>query len=300
MSKLTDTLKAVIEPLRYLIGRNSERIDDNKKRIDHMEANPASIQSDMAQSDAEAPDYIKNRIAHDDRSRKVIVDDDIEMHRYQDGYDWSTTDTRWIRTTADKLFSIEAECNGKVCSTVGKFVDDPDGDANKIIFIDFLFDESNWLHYICAYFFGNGEASFTYFGGGEMHVRVSEVEEVGETKAIPKQLISGVPRATDYVLGGVRVWNTIPEKEATSNNYESVYMATSGHLYTKRYSLPDTVLNLKAKPTSSDSGKIPMVQEDGSLGLGEALIVSSSTKGSKKKFRLTVDDNGLITAQEIA
>lgn len=63
--------------------------------------------------------------------------------------------------------------------------------------------------------------------------------------------------------------------------------------------LPSTVPVMPSAPTASDSGKIPMVQSDGSWGLVEALVINSSTAGSTKKFRLTVDDDGLITAQEI-
>lgn len=51
--------------------------------------------------------------------------------------------------------------------------------------------------------------------------------------------------------------------------------------------------------TASDSGKILRVSSTGEWEAEEGMILNSSTAGSTKKFKITVDDTGAISATEV-
>ena len=51
--------------------------------------------------------------------------------------------------------------------------------------------------------------------------------------------------------------------------------------------------------TASDSGKFLRVSESGAWEAEEGIILNSSTAGSTKKFKITVDDAGVISATEV-
>lgn len=71
---------------------------------------------------------------------------------------------------------------------------------------------------------------------------------------------------------------------------------------TPKYATPADLTTLKTLPstTAADAGKILQVSADGAwVAEGTALTLKSSTKGSTKRFRITVDDSGTLSATEI-
>lgn len=51
--------------------------------------------------------------------------------------------------------------------------------------------------------------------------------------------------------------------------------------------------------TASDSGKFLRVSSTGAWEAEEGMILNSSTAGSTKKFKITVDDSGTLSATEV-
>ena len=337
MSKFTDALRIAIEPLRFLIDKNSRRIDELESTPTPA---PISVQSDMAQSDPEAPDYIKNRIVYDDRGRVVVFEGDVMTSRYA-GDSYSSGELNFA-LEADALYEIEY--GGKLYMKRCEI----DDSGYYVIPVNTppLVSLRSWSRLN-----ESTEVRSTDRTTTPSLLKVSKVDKSKGFKMIPKHLVPEYAMADGYTAGIVKVDHT--ENGINTDYVLRTFIETnSGVLYTENplppfrqdkqtirwnanywtwdaedgcwfkstngeyyhLSFDDRVPvfrdenrneiwtpgNFLPYVSSSDAGKIPVVQSDGSWGMEEALIVSSSTKGSKKKFRLTVDDNGLITAQEIA
>lgn len=330
MSKLTDTLKAVIEPLRYLIGRNSERID-------RIEANPASVQSDMAQSDPKAPDYIKNRIVYDDRKRTLIFEGDVKTYRYA-GSSYASDDLDFV-LKEDALYEVEFGDNLyiKRCTHL-------DGRYIQVLLLGSPFHELR--HNVNQ----TDSSVLGDYMSEPIHLKVSLVDESVGYKTLPKHLVpdynlaselsAGVVKVSEvarginesYVLpivldaaegkGFIYAMNPLPAapqedklyvrwdfnnwrwvadaypwaKSTNGNHYKLMFENTTPVFKNENDSTIWTPGTFMPEATASDSGKIPMVQEDGSWGLGEVPSgggsAGSGGSGEKYIIEATFDGNG--------
>lgn len=295
MSKLIDTLRTAIEPLRYLIGRNSERID-------RIEANPASVQSDMAQSDPEAPDYIKNRIAYDNTNRKKIFEGILGGFRYGGEFIYSAEYDFVLKPNA--LYRIEVAHGGVIDSTVQRSVERDGGyGIDVVIVLDIA------QVYSVSTDPDDGKSTFACYCYDEIprKVTIFEVEEAECVKTVPRHLIYNLPHAAADTLGAVMVSDNLENltasgviwasEDITTDKYGKLHVrqevqtpwsVPDGHILAATNKawkgadikdlLPSTVPVMPSAPTAYDSGKIPMVQSDGSWGLGE--VPSGSGGGS--------------------
>lgn len=300
MSKLTDTLRTVLEPFKFLLDRVEKKIDN----IDI----PAPVQPDMAQSNPEEPDYIKNRIAYDDRERKLIFEDYVEINRYA-GSAYSSDDLDFVLEEGAlyeivfgddmyierctlledqyiQVLTLGSPLHSIQCNTLGKY-------SNAV-----------------------GDPTFS----GPTHLKVSLVDESGGYKTLPKHLVPEYNIASNLNAGVVKV--SAVERGVNQNYVLPIIMeSTEGIIYAesplppyrddkqtirwdkKRWSWvaddggwfkstngeyykltfekttpvfknenngtiwsPGTFM---PKATTSDSGKVPMVQSDGTWGLSD-------------------------------
>lgn len=334
MSKFTDALRVAIEPLRFLIDKNSRRIDELESTPTPA---PISVQSDMAQSDPKAPDYIKNRIVYDDRKRTLIFEGDVKTYRYA-GSSYQSDDLDFV-LKEDALYEVEFGDNLyiKRCTRLSD-------NYIQVLLLGSPFHELR--HNVNR----TDSSVLGDYMSEPIHLKVSLVDESVGYKTLPKHLVpeynlasnltAGIAKVSevqhginmDYVLpiimesteGIIYAVNPLPwwaeDKQVVRWDQNAPgwvpddggwFKATNGEYYKLTFEKTTPVFKnendstiwragtFMPEATSSDSGKIPMVQSDGSWGLAEALVINSSTAGSTKKFRLTVDDDGLITAQEI-
>ena len=261
MNKFTDALRIAIEPLRFLIDKNSRRIADNVARIDKLE--PKAAQSDMAQSNPDAPDFIKNCIAYDRRKRTVLFEGEVSTPNYGGGLYVSDEYPASIKLGG--LYSVELKTpSGKAYSLVGRSVEDVEYGGNWIRIPVGFSDDSFTLDHIKA------EADRMLFYGfisssEPAHVTVSEVEDTADFKAVPKHLMSDLPVASMDGVGAVRIDGTTLDD---TWGYNPVYITTWGALYVEdQIQQNKAIVVMPSAPTSSDVGKITRVQSDGTWGL---------------------------------
>lgn len=244
---LIDALRMIAEPLRYLIDRVDTKADKAGKRaeeaiskVDNIEF-PAPVQSDMAQGDADAPDYIKNRIAYDITNRKKIFEGILGGFRYGGEFFYSAEYDFVLKPNA--LYRIEVAHGGVIDSTVQRSAEIDGGyGINVVIVLDIA------QVYNVSTDQDDGKSTFAcyYFDEIPRKVTIFEVEEAEDVKTVPRHLMYNLPHAAADTLGAVMVFDNLENQTDPGVIWDSADITTDkyGKLHVRRevqtpWSVPD-------------------------------------------------------------